>query len=32
MAPLAAIGRACGHDERYAPASAPALKPVPVPA
>ena len=32
MAPLAAIGRARGHDERYAPAGAPAIKPVPVPA
>ncbi len=31
MAPLAAIGRARGHNERYAP-SAPALKPVAVPA
>ena len=29
MAPLAAIGRARGHNERYAP-EAPALKPVPV--
>jgi quercetin dioxygenase-like cupin family protein len=29
MAPLAAIGRARGHDERYNPA-APAFKPVPV--
>ena len=31
MAPLAAIGRARGHAERYAPAPAPAV-PVPVPA
>ena len=29
MAPLAAIGRARGHNERYAP-EAPVLKPVPV--
>jgi hypothetical protein len=29
MAPLAAIGRARGHDERYAPA--PAARPVAIP-
>jgi mannose-6-phosphate isomerase-like protein (cupin superfamily) len=30
MAPLAAIGRARGHAERYAPAGAPAIKPIPI--